>query len=1132
LLVVVVTISATVVLPFTYGRKVSSKNVFTVANGNLLQWEKNNADSAFYQCVNETSANDNHFWFWRKSVGGSAKIMDTLYGNADGDIETYSSSTGTTDDWTMLDEITPNDFTDYVYNTGAFPRTQYVDLAVDTSLWASIDSARIISRTYWTDNLGTDVAYNLQIKYDTMGTDQILDTVAVLPNTWTTDISRPIPGITKRHLPNLEIGINSLAAPGAVDSIICTWLVLQVFGTPTPYFGLQTALANGGSVENIIAASKYTMRGDVFNREADSIYFYIGAVVTGANGPVPCIYALYTWPDSALVAQTGRFVLDIDSVAAVDRWIGLAFNPRPALTPGAAYGFACNCSTATNGYVETFSSFSGGTGLRNDPFTWTTTQFSNPMIAETVVDTGRYSAYCTFVPTSTGSSDTASCFADVDVDTTLGLGDCSGVNPRTDSVQATVRSCITGSTSKKLYFAADTADVRWVFDSMTVTANRTFVNYTSRGISTSGWTNRQLALLQLGVKRADSMATGDSVLVSWVFAKQWMSCEDEFHLMHTDTSSLFIGQISGAESYDDIWIDSTLQFGRVFGNKTRIVVSLDTAQVDFPFDDGESGDIKIDSAFLWIKCDSSVSVVGPVSFRLTIPQDQSVSIMSIVKSRVNDDTVNCHSDWDSWRDESELDLSGGGCTPIQWHTLGADSLGEDYDSVPIDTVTFVGNAYAKVNVTSWLKQFNKSVGDARGRLSGVILLLSTAEDSLGSHRLKIGNVQPFAGIDSTYLEVYQNQRVVAASSKATTITKGTSDSIAVMSDTVSFVLSRGDYGVFTSSDGVTGPSTSYTGVRSGGVTYDGNGGYRSAFVVREWNNDSNAVSKRFPPATWIIDSAKIYFRPSQLDQPGEADSMIGRVIARGAGLRAAAISAWYVPQTSSDMGKLVSSGIGGIVTCFTSGQFRVNDKSQCSFPGSISWVTAGIEDTVNAEKDLIGYPRYQFMNVTELAGPLTGDHDSVDVTAWVDSLQHKSVIWGNAIQTRLYRKSTFSTAPRVYMSNVGPYVATAADRSFLAVWASTIVAPPAVVTSPRNRLKSGKGLRSDERVFVRPQAIVPMEKKELLCSNRDWQLRSVPYWFWSLRDVIMVNNQSIPMEKWLLHRREEFLSAEYQRQES
>lgn len=108
-----------------------------------------------------------------------------------------------------------------------------------------------------------------------------------------------------------------------------------------------------------------------------------------------------------------------------------------------------------------------------------------------------------------------------------------------------------------------------------------------------------------------------------------------------------------------------------------------------------------------------------------------------------DNSAYAHPNWSYW---STSDTA--------WNVAGADSCGEDWTNAFFDSFAVVQNGTYTVNITPWMEFMDDmNLSDRRG-FNGLMFVLAQ-EDSASDAWVKLGNVQPFANVDSTWIELYR-----------------------------------------------------------------------------------------------------------------------------------------------------------------------------------------------------------------------------------------------------------------------------------------------------------------------------------------------------------------------------------------
>lgn len=1005
-----------------YGRSDSVLIQYPNADGDTTAWgESHEADSAFYQEVNETSANDDDYWFWKAKVAGGSSDPDTSLPNADGDIVTWvGSHNPDSADWQHLNE--PDNETDYVFTGGTFSQT-FVHFDVDTS--GSIDSITFTVKIKNDEGASKKVACNL----DTSGTDFIFDTITTSTSI-VEYITKKVTGLTWINIEALEFGLKPIdglgggknyfwyavtmnvykeaaSASGQDSAAMCyvgfspdttgsglasyqvDSLNLYVRATHTgdtiddgATFGIQdTTTGSLLPIEDIISGGLYTAER---TGTADSITIFLD--FAGAN-TVEVRYALYDWNDGTplLLDTTAEFVIDLDAEGgSFEEWVGKPLLNNPTISKSTRYLTCAWASLLDPTYNASINN---------------TSSVGDSILASSVV-------YGDWPDTLTSLT----AFAD------KSTGYCTFTH-----------------TGVRIIIMADTAGTQFAVDTIEFPHERSFLT-DSTMIDVSSWTFAQIEALQVGVRELDSAVTDDSLLVSWIYLRQYDSY-DNLDWRQFTYPDFAIGQISEGETYDDIWAPNTVrEFGSIAGFNTRILFGFQKTSEPYGIDSllhTATDSIKVDSAFLNLKIDSIVGTPGYIEFRQMLPQGTEGSGFAVQTAPNDDNIVECHSDWDSWYAASEVGTPQCSDT-IQWTLLGADSLGWDYMPSAIDTFTAISDTTYRIDITDWIGPLVSIPYGEKGTYNGIMMFLPLAEDSIGTHKVQFFGNQ--SGPDSTWIDVYYSDSNYTAPSAD----KGVSDMAIILKDTSLFVVGEIDYGITFSSDGTYGRAR-YDNLDFGAF------GTQHVFTIV----DTNFISDSFPTASdWVIDSAKMTIHIWRAKNALSSDLV---PVMRGSGTKSTAKQAIYV-------GYPITQYLAEITSCFSNRFNRVEaDRADCTeFSSDILWTQEGMQDSTSSEPDIANFSYIISSDwSSETINTFSGTSFHVTVTEWVDSLQKHSATWGNALRMRTVKDPTKSDG-WVKLSNSAPLNASF-QSSYLTIWGSQVTPPTAPATVPRNRLRNNKG---------------------------------------------------------------------------
>lgn len=251
-----------------------------------------------------------------------------------------------------------------------------------------------------------------------------------------------------------------------------------------------------------------------------------------------------------------------------------------------------------------------------------------------------------------------------------------------------------------------------------------WATYTSPNLPTL--TKAQMIRLQVGVRDSTNSAgeEGDLHQVAWVALKRWKSAVIAL----------------------DVWSDSLLKVGSVAAGvqrRNRIFLALrNTDSIGYYNPNGVGWYDSL--ALLRIMVDSiSPAVTRYLTARMINPANLDDTTVFAIKGAAANNAAYAHSNWMYW---SSNDTT--------WGLPGADSAGLDWYNADFDSFAVSQHAVITVDITDWVRRMNDAPNAVRPIYSGLILL-AAREDSAANAWVKLGNVQPFANVDSSWIEIYR-----------------------------------------------------------------------------------------------------------------------------------------------------------------------------------------------------------------------------------------------------------------------------------------------------------------------------------------------------------------------------------------
>ena len=293
-----------------------------------------------------------------------------------------------------------------------------------------------------------------------------------------------------------------------------------------------------------------------------------------------------------------------------------------------------------------------------------------------------------------------------------------------DSMKIVLYAKAGGIANSTLYFLIDTtvaAGGRTVLNSASLPNNNSWAYYTSQNIA--GITRTQLAVTQIGFRGYPEEEEG-AITVAWVALRIYVSAPAQ-----------------------DVWADSLLKVGSVKAThaqrETRLLLSLrNTDSIGYYNPNGTGWYQHL--AYLKIQTDSiKPATTRYLVSRLVLPQGTTNASRAVKWAAANAASY-AHSNWSYW---SSSDTA--------WNVAGADSADRDWCyNYLFDSIAVTQNATVTVNITPWIQALNALPDSMRHQGAGLLFYLSQ-EDSTADAWVKLGNVQPAANVDSTWIELYR-----------------------------------------------------------------------------------------------------------------------------------------------------------------------------------------------------------------------------------------------------------------------------------------------------------------------------------------------------------------------------------------
>ena len=471
-------------------------------------------------------------------------------------------------------------------------------------------------------------------------------------------------------------------------------------------------------------------------------------------------------------------------------------------------------------------------------------------------------------------------------------------------------------------------------------------------------------------------------------------------------------------------------FGSKSGSINRVVFAIrNLDSVGVP--PGGAGGRWIDSVFLYTMTDSAVGTPGYMEPRDLIPQDTSGSGYGYAVNWATADqsAADSSATWAAWY--------GAGA---DWNKAGADSGGGfDYVATALDTVTFSANTLHKIEITEFWVNMATAQGNARNEYNGFQFLFPLGEDSTTQQSMTFGNVPPFSGADSTWIEIHTT--TTGALTNAITCEGGADKDCHAFDDTTEVILIM-----------------HYTGIGVGS-NYDG-ASARSILSVPETNDfgtsyyfalrDSSVISSRFPVTTDRIDSAIFMPYYSSLYDRGTVSADSASLFFSRRASDSVRVFRW------GHTGSIYATARSTITSCFTDGAYRTDStRSGCNLASPLfqnAWDSAGGRDG-GATRTTPGTDWNDTLRdimPRKIAEETTGHFD---VTTWAKAMQtdgtSDTCTWMNGFSVLHIIKSG-ATKNRQKVNNTFPFTATIATASQLRIWV-TDTSTAAGGVNPRRR---------------------------------------------------------------------------------
>lgn len=1001
-------------------------------NGTTTDWGKSHVDSNYAQCVNQISANDNDWWALPFEAGGA--YVDTVPASSNGDSLGWDlSHVGDSASWQHVNEATPNDvdFWYFIPATAGFSVFGYQTAgtsnqsigATQTATTYTMPGTVILDSITASLEVGAsaDVPFRAALYLRSSSALVACADSQVVPmgsgNLWVSfPMGTPVTavqylvGVLSRNTAGTEVW-NYNASVGTTEADTFSLDIIPSFQPCDDPFGV--ALAQGARRASVYMTYHVYGTANFADFDIDTTQD-IDSVVTLVRGE----HTGSSSVDVEVVGDTNGTIFVIDTVALTS-----------TMTT-----FRCPPLTTLNNRQWDLLQL----GVRH---------IEDPDLGDTLQITWLVPVVYGTTPTS---DSTAVCIVDFDVDTGNGWHN-------SDSVKVTVRGTHTGSGTRRVEIVIDSvgdgSGLRAV-DTTTVSGSRSFTTDVTRAFA-QGWTDRMLDTLQIGTRGLDAATDGDSIVISWL-KFQWYRHDSSFDVTHRffhDSTDLVVGQVSSYEPYDDIWDSSKVTIGRDLPGRNRAFVVVTNPDSLTPKPLSGSQRIEIDSAFLWIMVDTVVGAPELLSIRLiNSMRDSSTAIFP----STGEDVAYCHSDWDSRMASAESATQSCGDT-VQWAKLGADSAGADYipalfavDTVRVDS-TGGGAALIRFDVTKWVKMIHEERTGVRDRYNAIQLLCRLAEDSTGGHYAKIGNVRPFKDVDSLWIETFSTEFSTSLVDPGGVIT---------WNDTAYAAL-----GILSnptiSSDGDWGTGNVWTGKLSGDFKFVG------CLTLRygTWLDSTGVREKRLPaPADSVVDSAFLYLVPNMTTGTASTDTIrFHMVTQRPSGLNENATWGWPSKTGASardDFHRTTGANRMAV------GDADSTSGNSANRPWLGSFYTfdtvGGTTSTMDVWPDPIGLVATTTPHSTTL---------KIDVTEWFDSLQFGQ---GASIEERIRRyNGLLIYNQRIEKPTNNLYEAwknfppRSSGGSTIQIFLSeaVVVTPPE--STPRNRLRNGKGMKPNKRDFDR-----------------------------------------------------------------
>jgi hypothetical protein len=116
----------------------------------------------------------------------------------------------------------------------------------------------------------------------------------------------------------------------------------------------------------------------------------------------------------------------------------------------------------------------------------------------------------------------------------------------------------------------------YVLDTAT-TGDGVYAKTTSRSVDVSGWSNRSLDSLEIGMNEFDGVPSLGYVRVDWYFVEAWrtVASDDSTHTYYVDSTDCWGGQLTEWEAKDDNWGGGVDSLGAVGDSEFVLIYRVD-----------------------------------------------------------------------------------------------------------------------------------------------------------------------------------------------------------------------------------------------------------------------------------------------------------------------------------------------------------------------------------------------------------------------------------------------------------------------------------------------------------------------------------------------------------------------------